>query len=584
MLKELLNTFEKLYEPQGEQLILDDYVIPSGVYALVTNDNKIEYLTITKAGKRDNSDLQYAMFAKYHWRSKYLYCQKAVQKQFVSVHYLSFICKVEKYLDSKFEGNLASYYKSFIDINKTKKMVYNQYGLLDEKQVMAKKEKVLEILPDLHTKAKAAKLNSKDIHIGVFFEDTEEQWHTEVERYLALSLAINRESMLVIANEIYGTPCYQYVATKEKPTLWGASLPNDVPYVLSYHDLKLYKYLMDYLEVLFLNHARILYVDDKNIHAVAAGKELKFEQDHMKSNRFTGWYYRMQRTKQGMVITEFKMIANFTPKISKFRIIPQISSSNENIQAHLIKDTIVIDTTSKLLGIIHEYLFDKCLIGNLFKDESEIPSDIIGKHPYLLPLREAIIDWLYTKNTTLAKAKFSRYLLPYLNHKLATETNVAKVCNIWTVVDSIDAYLGLNLGKCTQGGTTMGLQYNAYLEQAVEQYRETKTVTIKDDVAYSVLSAQMLMYLYSKSKSANKNSLRANAVRLKSANRVNNELCLAFRKYAFESICPLAQQTLAALWNYYPNVKKITESAYYFGMVTPNIAFTKLTPTTELVG
>lgn len=383
MLQECIDVFKsQLQEPDGETLILDQYVPKDGSYYLITRkaDHTFELdepLEISYDKKKKEiigaMDERYEFIKFLDYNSKLLEMNKPIdpKKQIHSNNYLTFFVKKDALKDGKVTKEIIEgYYKILEDptlkykkgnarkiFDKTVELI----GELDQEILLEIKEWILNF--DFSQLVYADK---KD-YLKIFFilEDksaTKQLYEKEGKRYLLPNIFNKNDFNVEVDGEIWGIPNDNLNMNSDKPFLGHLSRNKKFPCLISQEDALLRSQFFDYLMGLASIGKYNIYVDFER------NKIVGYRSGELPETVQNGCFLRIQKGKTEVEIHRVEQVVNFNSNMKKpFSYIDYFRLKKEDILTPELAKTI-----SDIEAKINMIFFNGKLTSNYFTDAKDI--------------------------------------------------------------------------------------------------------------------------------------------------------------------------------------------------------------------
>ncbi len=433
MLQECIDVFKsQLQEPDGETLILDQYVPKDGSYYLITRkaDHTFELdepLEISYDKKKKEiigaMDERYEFIKFLDYNSKLLEMNKPIdpKKQIHSNNYLTFFVKKDALKDGKVTKEIIEgYYKILEDptlkykkgnarkiFDKTVELI----GELDQEILLEIKEWILNF--DFSQLVYADK---KD-YLKIFFilEDksaTKQLYEKEGKRYLLPNIFNSNDFNVEVNGEIWGLPNDNLNMNGKKPFLGHLSRNEKVPCLISQEDALLRSQFFDYLMGLASIGKCNVYVDfERNkIEGYRSGEKPESIEN--------GCFLRVQKGKE-VEIHRVEQVVNFNSNMKKpFSYINYFG---------LKKEDILTPESAKTIGDIEAKInmifFNGKLVSNYFTDAKDITLyDAVLKQS-ILTARDRIFTYFHTNQEVKLTGMMKPLMWELIHNVLTAEEN-----------------------------------------------------------------------------------------------------------------------------------------------------------------
>ncbi|MDR2342624.1 MAG: hypothetical protein LBD84_06265 [Campylobacteraceae bacterium] len=240
MIYDILETFNKKYEKEGEKLILDSYTLKDGLYIRITND-KYEVFVKKSIGKK-KSETEHAFlnengtdkisemewFKSRDYYSNMIETNKAYDAPKKSIHnnnYLTLFMKIDKFLETDFDyikTKLFDKVSDFASFNtKNEKSILENYHDYirhpnRKNDIKTKVQTLKMIFLKLHD---IAKKHSPKEYIRIFFDENEDVYKQEGAIYVSLKIYNDNKYSKNVNGIVYGLSNYNMGLNDNKPFL-----------------------------------------------------------------------------------------------------------------------------------------------------------------------------------------------------------------------------------------------------------------------------------------------------------------------------------------------------------------------------
>lgn len=433
MLQECINVFKsQLQQPNGETLILDQYVPKDGSYYLITRkaDHTFELdepLEISYDKKKKEiigaMDERYEFIKFLDYNSKLLEMNKPIdpKKQIHSNNYLTFFVKKDALKDGKVTKEIIEgYYKILEDptlkykkgnarkiFDKTVELI----GELDREFLLEIKEWVLNF--DFSQLVYADK---KD-YLKIFFilEDknaTKQLYEKEGKRYLLPNIFNSNDFNVEVDGEIWGLPNDNLNMNGKKPFLGHLSRNEKVPCLISQEDALLRSQFFDYLMGLASIGKCNVYVDFEG------NKITGYRSEELPDTMQNGCFLRIQKGKE-VEIHRVEQVVNFNKNLKKtFLYSNYFGLKKEDILAPES-----VETIGDIEAKINMIFFNGKLTSNYFTDAKDITLyDSVLKQS-ILTARDRIFTYFHTNQEVKLMGMMESVMWELLHNVLTSEEN-----------------------------------------------------------------------------------------------------------------------------------------------------------------
>lgn len=318
MLKDCLEVFKRQMQQVKEKgraedaLILDSYIPADGCYISVNSDGIIACQMDLKFNKKAKqmegiSQRYYGKMCFFDYHSRLVSMDKPVDPKKVihSNNYLSFWVKQESLGNGKLNQEAIDRYFDVLK-NPEKKYAKSKDRQMYDYIAAQIDEINVEKLEWCRDWVKKHIFSLEDMGISlsgknylkIFFEDTEERYIQEEQRYLITKIFNKNDYNQEIDGKIWGLPNDNLGMNQKKPYMAHKTRKTELPYMITAEDAVLQRKFFDYL----YNQASAgkvnIYIDPEKGEISAFSKEEKMQKD------FTGYYLYVQKGKEVQISGE----------------------------------------------------------------------------------------------------------------------------------------------------------------------------------------------------------------------------------------------------------------------------------------
>ena len=433
MLQECIDVFKnQLQQPNGETLILDQYVPKDGTYYLITRKAEHTFeldepLEISYDKKKKEiigvMDERYEFIKFLDYNSKLLEMNKPIdpKKQIHSNNYLTFFVKKDALKDGKVTKEIIEgYYKILEDLTlKYKKgnarKIFDKtvelIGELDREFLLEIKEWISNF------DFSELQYSDKKDYLKLFFilEDknaTKQLYEKEGKRYLLPNIFNSNDFNVEVDGEIWGLPNDNLNMNGKKPFLGHLSRNEKVPCLISQEDALLRSQFFDYLMGLASIGKYNVYIDfeGNRIDAYRSGEKPQSIEN--------GCFLRIQKGKE-VEIHRVEQVVKFNKNLKK------LFSYTDYFG--LKKDSILIpkfsDTIDEVEGKLNLIFFNGKLTSNYFTDAKDITLyDSVLKQS-ILTARDRIFTYFHTNQEVKLIGMMKPLMWELIHNVLTAEEN-----------------------------------------------------------------------------------------------------------------------------------------------------------------
>lgn len=584
MLNECMEVFKKLYDLEGDDLLLDNYVPDEGIYMLyeINQDSFLRKTEVPlKFDKSHNimegiENIYYEDLIFYDYYSQILNTNKSLGKgkKILSNNYLSFFVKNDKLKNGDITDEIIdSYYQQLknplLKYGKAKesKNIYlsveNKIGkpneeLINKIQCWIKKN-IYELTKEIQTKK----------YIKIFFclpdkNQTETLYLNESNRYFIPNIYNKNIYNMNINGMIYGLPNYNMGLNAKKPYLENKDRKITLPTMLDIDTALLEKKLFDYLLFLNMKGKKNLYflLDEYEIIAI----------DSHKSNLSikNAIYIRTEREKTGLSIKDCEYISSYHSELDHtfyYKNVLNLSSKENdkvNLYNHACKKKYEVE------NIINYVCFHGYLKRNYDNDDMKITTLYSGFSDLLRKTRKLLFEWFYLKDQIHLDTFVYQDMLTMIKKE-------REIGNIYSAKQLLNLRISLidfinNNDKEEMKMNDVYNNLNQYLNCHDPQW------TFKNDDEYYFGVGQLVDYLISKSKAKNITwDLVKPILSSKNDQNIKDEIVRLLKRYGYSEVYDKRtrfSQLVRAVSNYIPNTS-INMSLIISGMLFDNLIYKK---------
>lgn len=579
MLKDCLQTFERLYKQNGEdQFLLDSYVLVEGTYILVDTNFQIKTVLSIKKSKepQDSTQEGYRAFCLMDYYSKLIDTNKAIdtKKIILSNNFYSFWVKKENINNGKltiqhitnYYDTLASPEKKYSKNKKSKELYENTKqicGEVDEDKLRKCKQWIQENIFTVMTKLGIKEDKS---YLKIFFEAPDTSYKNEAKRYLLPNIYNTTEYNIKVGDKVVGLANNNLGMNSKKPYLKHKTRQGEIPYLIDLDEAMLQHKFFEYLMNLVSQGNNNIYIDGYTINGVKNDDILTYEQAEKKT--FSGVYLRIQKGKEAEIL-DFSPILCYQMELEGIEVKDSFDIDYGKYEAFINFGNI---TTYRVLA----QMIDRCFFGNVLKYNyfGDLQKNI--KEEYLktsiLESREAFFSWFYKGEEEGVRRLFSK-LTRKMIYQTINQGRILRAREQWVLRDAVSCYL-------SQGGESMADQMKPVLEMLEKKLlkqQEDSIVAIESDKEYYCAVGQLTSYLISQSKSSNKTHSGINPI-LECANesKLIKVIEGLFMKYNYAITPHLRFNRLYAMVLGYTPEGKVDHEALLYGYLQSNVLYKRI--------
>lgn len=523
MLKDCLNVFKKIYAKEGDEYILDSYILSEGSYLLVNEEGEIErILEITKQDN-DITDENYKYFKQLDYLSRLIDMQKSIDTKKVihSNNYLSFFIKKDNINENKLKEEIIDRYYDILKnpLIKYKKEKAQMYKVVEEKYGQVNEERLEKyrnwIKQNIFSILESQNIKKDKNYLKIFFRNDINEYKKESEKYLIPNIYNKTDYNIEIDEKIYGLPNNNMNLNPKKPFLENRNRKNSIPYLIDIDEVLIQKKFFDYLENKLTEGKNNIYLKEDYIDDLIS--------DNKSKEDFIGYLLRIKKGKE-VEIHEFDIITGFSKDIDDMYIdnILDIKypDNYKNMYYGYIND---IDQIRTLVDIIY---FNGNLSRNFFTKASDIRIYDSKIKLNLLKYRQAFFNWFYKGNDEIIRKVF---------HNLSIDLIRNSISKGKIILAKEQFNLMLRILEYFEGGSDMADVLSDLANNIRNKINSDTTQIIDNDDEYYFLVGQLVSYLISRNKSNRKTHSLINPIlNCKNDERLKGEVRKLFKKYNYD--------------------------------------------------
>lgn len=576
MLQEAITLFKVAYAQHGDQLILGNYALKTGLYLKI--DLKGNILEQQVYDKRDGEENNKQNNQTYKWFSKRDYLSNLIdmnkpidpKKKIHGNNYMSFFIKKDSLIGDK-----------AIDRNEIKNRIKEYYSVLKNpvKNKYAKKKKALALYETIKEPINIEQLEACEAYmkenigtliemcekieftnyIKIFFDVPIEDYELESRRYYIPNLYNCNDYNVLIKDDIYGLTNFNMGLNAKKPYLAHKTRVTNVPCLINCTDILMHKQFFDWLATRKRGSLYIAYDSDFVTGVEESTKKLEAK----------GYYY-------------FDLDQGSEPEIIHFDLIPlynswvQLSVDNylkveEKIdEKWCTLEPFHLDYRYQIEEYIDDFWFSKRLKSNYRTDAKEIKKISQPLKQMILATRQACYNFfrLSHDNSLSAIMKYAVELVK-LQLKEGYSLRAAKGMNLYIAMKS-------QLG----GYEEMPSILSNLRESSTEKIQQSETLDCQSDQEFYYLAGQLVRYLINQSK-AKESNLKHDLVNsyldCRNSNKLKKEILFSFQKYNHEIALKAKKfnNAMAMIQSYTPQNPRIDMEVFLIGYMASNMFYIK---------
>lgn len=534
MLGECLEVFKKKLEEDGEELILDNYVLKDGTYLVVGKDGTIisasEIKLDKKSGQIDRSAARYAELCYFDYHSDLISMNKPQDpaKIIHSNNYLSFWVKKDSISEGKLKPETIERYYEILEYPKKKyekskaaaiyQNLEESIGKVDSEILQRNKRWILEHIFSLEDLALEIDMSKKD-YLKIFFEADREEYEREGKRYFIPNIYNSNNYNVEVEGEIYGLPDNNQGMNAKKPLLSVKTRKTVAPYLLNREDVMLQKQFFDYL----MNFAAVgknnIYVDLNRGDFTACGNR------EYPIGAVSGFFLRIQKGKEVEILNQ-DVVPFFDNHLKKpFVYKNWLDITDENHREYEYERE--CETYEELERMINDVFFSKMLISYYFgkEEDMKITDNYLKRN--LLLYRNRLFSWFhYGKQAGMKE----------LMDKLSMELIKGSILNGYMLKAAKQMNMRLSLMEYfSEGGDNMA-DFSVGLREGLKnKVVSDECMGLESDREYYFAVGQMAGYLLYQSKAAKRPQSMINPfLNAREDKMIKDRIIQYYKKYNYD--------------------------------------------------
>ncbi len=536
---EVFEAFERKKREEGRDLVLDRYVPKDGTYILVdvesgqvlVKDVEIHYNKRTKELEGRNQ-LSFQAIQYYDYYSSLIDMNKPIDSKKIihSNNFLSFFIKKDSIDNGKLtEEIIDGYYRVLLNPAQKyqgKKKTRELYEAAEEELgavnagLLGKCQKwITEHIFSLSEQGIVPE--GKD-YLKIFFvlgekkEETKRLYETEGLRYLYPNIFNSNDYNVMYQGCIWGMPNNNMGLNSKKVYLEHKTRMQTIPYMVSREDVLRQKKLFDYLTALAA-------MGEVNVYFDCIRNEIDSYQNGKLPDREThGIYLRLQKEKE-VKIQEVDYVSRYPIKlVPPFRYHDYINRSEKYQKAEYGR----YHKLEQMAGVVDAVLFSGWLQKNLFTEAKDLKTTDSTLKENILLARKSMFRWMHLGELNG---------LPEILDRVSERAVLSAVRE--NSLDLVSQRLNMRLSlqsyfKRNKEGVMEISEIRQLVEQKINGNGEEQFET-EEEFFYGV--GQLLYYLFSRSKAANKKMSMINPfIAAKTVKTIKEKLQRLFVKYDYD--------------------------------------------------
>ncbi len=524
MLKDCLDIFKKIYDEEGEEYILDSYILPEGSYLLVNESGNMEKILEVAKKDNDTTDEDYKYFKQLDYLSRLIDMNKPIDSKKVihSNNYLSFFIKKDNINKNKLKEEIIDGYydilkKPLIKYKKEKAQMYKtmeeKYGQVDEEKLERCRSWIKQ---NIFLILESNNIKKDKNYLKIFFESEINEYREENEKYLIPNIYNSTDYNVEIDGKIYGLPNDNMNLNSKKPFLENRTRKNSIPYLIDTDEILIQKKFFDYLANKLAEGKYNIYVKEDYID--------DFLNDNENKDDFTGYLMRIRKGKNEVEIHEFDTVMGFSKNIGEIYIDNILNI--EYPDKYKSMEYGYIEDINQVRNVVDSIYFNRRLNGNFFTKASDINIYDSKVKFNLLKYRQVLYNWFYKGNDQVIKKVFYNLSIDLIKNSIF-KGKIILAREQFNLMWGILGYF--------KGGSDMADMLSDLTNNIRNKINNDITQKIDNDDEYYFLVGQMVSYLISRNKANKKTHSLVNPIlNCKNDEKLKNEIIKLFKKYSYD--------------------------------------------------
>lgn len=545
MLQESLSVFKQLYEKEGDNCILDSYILDDGTYVLIDGKGEVlDVVEINHKKEQNGKDNQYYLTICYcDYYSKLINMNKPVDTKKIihSNNYLSFFIKKENISNGKLtEDIIDGYYERLAnpilkygkDKNSTVlyERIEKEVGKPDLQRLEQCKKWIKDHIFKIEQFDDRIQCNTKD-YLKVYFlferegnfREDKELYEREGKKYIFPNLYNKNDDNIEIDGVIYGVPNDNMSLNDKKPYLKHKTKKNEVPYMISMEEAWLQKQFFDYLYNCACKKETNIFIDiEKGII-----KSYKNGESHL-YNGFQGIFLKIKKGKQGAEIHYQDKLPFYRQALDKEVGICEMIAHSEKIERY--KATYEkYRQRNELESLLDQVYFDKSLVHHYFSSSDELNGIKTSElRNAIATSRTRLFNWLYKGEEQGVYPILKKIVWQRIQYSLKQQyyDKTIQQINTWY---SLENYF--------EGGEHMASKrssYEQFLQKSIIDKKGEEKSSFENDEQYYYGVGQVIRYLCNQSKKSSRTFSEINHfLNQKTNEALRTAVVQLFRKYSY---------------------------------------------------
>ncbi|MDF2884018.1 MAG: hypothetical protein K0R54_4584 [Clostridiaceae bacterium] len=573
MINEICKVFNEEYKELGDDMIVDDYTLAPGDYAMFTLEDTydtLEFFRVDKNTDREQGD--YKNFAKLDLMSGLISMNKPIDSKKVihSNNIYAFFIKKDN-LDPK-KGKLNdNIIDEYYNILKNPSLKYkNKRKSLELYLAMEKvyEKPNIELIDRINLWIKenifniGKQFNNEKTYLKLFYNTSLENYKGESEKYILPNIYNSTDYNVKINGKVYGLPDFNMGLNAKKPYLENKTRKNKLPVLVDMDKIKIQKKLFDYL----MNHSakgkNYLYID-KEIEGISSKESNK--------NKFKGYFLRVTKGKE-VQIEDSDNITGYDYNFIKGIEVASILEDGFGKDFKLLKGK--LKNIGELKIAINEVFFYKWLNGNLFTEAKKISINDNVLKRILIQSRYGFYTWFYKGDDSIVRSFWNKVTKEILYNSMS-EGNINGAINQFNLRHTLLDYF-----ENKNGGENMARIIENIRKDVDEKINiikdEEYKVEIDNDKEYYFCIGQLMRYFYVINKSNSKNYSFLRPLLVANDDKfMKEQLKRLFVKYSYAITGSIRFNNMYYMVAAYESKKTVDQDAFIAGFLCPNLILKK---------
>lgn len=577
MLGECLEVFRERLQEEGEELILDKYVLKDGTYLLVGRDgsivSKVDIQINKKTGEVSRNVPHYSEFSYYDYHSDLISMNKPQDpaKIIHSNNYLSFWVKKDSIANGKLKPEVIEKYYDVLEhpeekYGKSKALdiyekVKEDIGDVDVDTLHRNKKWILEHIFSMETLEPDIDMNKKD-YLKIFFEADRKEYEKEGNRYFIPNIYNSNNYNVEVDGEIYGLPDNNQGMNSKKPFLQVKTRKSVAPYLLNQEEVMLQKQLFDYLMTFAAVGENNIYVDFEK------RKFIPCRNSEYPIGAVSGIFLRIQKGKEVEILNQ-DIVPFFNNQLKKTFVYKNwVNIQDRNHPEYEYEKE--CETYQELEKMVNDVFFSGLLVSYYFGKEEEIRINDESLKRNLLLYRNSLFSWFHYGNEVGMKTVMD---------KLSMALIKGSILNGYMLKAAKQINMRLSLMEYfSEGGDSMA-DFSVELREKLKKKLVSKEyVGLENDREYYFAVGQMAGYFIYLSKAAKKSQSMINPfLNAKSDEALKKKLGQYYKKYNYDMLVAAKKvnRLYGMIKGYTPDENVVMEDMISVGFVVDNLLLEK---------